>query len=154
MLIWRLSIARYANVFDGGYGVLNEGRWNSRGTTITYAATSPALCVLEKLVHIEDPTLLPPLKMVTYDVPDDLTVEEMPLSNLPSNWPRDPMHTRKRGDDWLRAATAPIMKVPSAVLPIRNSPDVNVLINHSHPHTSRISVQAVADFVLDARLLD
>ena len=64
MLLWRLSIARYARIFDGGYGLHNEGRWNSRGTRITYAATSPALCVLEKLVHIDDPALLPPLLMV------------------------------------------------------------------------------------------
>lgn len=154
MPIWRLSIARYANVFDGGYGLLNEGRWNSRGTRITYAATSPALCVLEKLVHIEDPNLLPPLKMVTYDVPDELVIEETQLTDLTSNWVHDPMLTRELGDNWLREITAPIMTVPSAVLPVTNSPDLNVLINHAHPHAARISIHAVSDFRSDARLLD
>ena len=154
MLIWRLSIARYADVFDGGYGLLNEGRWNSRGTRITYAATSPALCVLEKLVHIEDPDLLPPLKMVTYDVPNDVAVDQAYLSALPDGWPRDPMLSGMRGNVWLRAATAPIMKVPSAVLPVNGSPDLNILVNHAHPDAARIRIQAISDFKLDARLLD
>jgi RES domain-containing protein len=154
MLVWRLSIARYAAVFDGGYGLLNEGRWNSRGTRITYAATSPALCVLEKLVHIEDPDLLPPLKMVTYDVPDELEVGETSLAELAGNWIHDPMLTRKLGDGWLRQAKAPIMKVPSAVLPLTASPDLNILINHAHPDASRISIHAISDFKLDAQLLD
>lgn len=154
MLIWRLSIARYADVFDGGYGLLNEGRWNSRGTRITYAATSPALCVLEKLVHIEDPALLPPLKMVVYDVPEGVKEDETRLTDLPGDWTRDPMLTRGLGDEWLRGAEAPIMKVPSAVLPIADSPDLNILINHAHPDAAQIRIHSISDFVLDARLLD
>jgi RES domain-containing protein len=57
MLLWRLSIRRYANIFDGGYGLLFDGRWNTVGHAVTYCATSPSLCVLENLVHIEDPAL-------------------------------------------------------------------------------------------------
>ncbi|MGV3548825.1 RES family NAD+ phosphorylase [Rhizobium sp.] len=154
MLIWRLSIARYAEIFDGGYGLLNEGRWNSRGMRITYAATSPALCVLEKLVHIEDPALLPPLRMVTYSVPDGLEIDENKLSDLEDGWPLDSAMTRRLGDGWLKRATAPIMKVPSAVLPVTGSPDLNILINHTHPDAARISIHAITDFLLDARLLD
>lgn len=45
-------------------------RLSGRSYALTYCATSPALCVLEKLVHVEDPALLPEL-MVTYDVPDE-----------------------------------------------------------------------------------
>lgn len=154
MLIWRLSIARYADIFDGGYGLLNEGRWNSRGTRITYAATSPALCVLEKLVHIEDPALLPPLKMVTYHVPDDIKVDDVALSVLPDGWTRDPVHTRSLGDDWLRKAQAPLVSVPSAVLPLDGTPDLNILINHAHADAARIVILRITDFLLDARLLD
>ena len=36
------------------------------GHPVTYGATSPALCVLEKLVHVEDPMLLPELMMIRY----------------------------------------------------------------------------------------
>jgi RES domain-containing protein len=54
MLLWRLSGLRHASSFDGGYGLLFDGRWNTVGHAVTYCAISPSLCVLEKLVHVED----------------------------------------------------------------------------------------------------
>ena len=59
MRLWRLAGAAYADRFDGGYGLDHEGRWNERGGLVTYCSTGPALCVLEKLVHVEDTGLLP-----------------------------------------------------------------------------------------------
>ena len=55
MTLWRLSGADFAKRFDGGYGLANDGRWNTRGRPVTYCSTGPALCVLEKIVHIDDP---------------------------------------------------------------------------------------------------
>lgn len=153
MILWRLSIARYAEVFDGGYGLYNDGRWNSRGNRITYTATSPALCVLEKLVHIEDVSLMPPFKMVRYDVPDDLAIDELPLEELPPDWTSRSTVTQRLGDDWLRRTTAPLMKVPSVVLLVQESPDVNVLVNHARPQAARIAIRAISDFRFDGRLL-
>jgi len=46
------------------------------------------LCVLEKLVHMENPTLLPALMMVRYDAPDDLAVQSFALNDLPADWGR------------------------------------------------------------------
>ena len=54
MRLWRLSAAKYARSFDGGYGLRHHGRWNTRGRPVTYCATGPALCLLEKLVHIDE----------------------------------------------------------------------------------------------------
>src|SRR6516225_8891712 len=88
MVLWRLSGVQHAHSFDGGYGLLFDGRWNSAGHPVTYCATSPSLCVLEKLVHVEDPRLLPPLRMVRYEVPDDLPVETIALASLPDSWTR------------------------------------------------------------------
>ena len=59
MRLWRLSNAEDAERFDGGYGLHRDGRWNTRGRPVTYCATGPALCLLEKLVHVEDLALLP-----------------------------------------------------------------------------------------------
>src|SRR5699024_3699145 len=103
MILWRLSIKRLARVFDGGYGMLHHGRWNTRGHPITYCATSPSLCVLEKLVHIEDPRLLPALVMVRYEAPDDLIMETLTLSDLPSDWRLREDWTQQRGDRWHEA---------------------------------------------------
>ena len=154
MLVWRLSTAQFAGVFDGGYGLFNNGRWNSKGNRITYCATSPSLCVLEKLVHIEDPALLPPLKMVAYDVPGDVVSEETAHTSLPADWVHRAVVTQTLGDDWLKAKSACLMAVPSAVLPLKGSPDLNILINHAHPDAARIDVRSIEDFKLDARLLD
>ncbi len=98
MVLWRLSGEQHARAFDGGYGLLYDGRWNSAGRAMTYCATSPSLCVLEKLVHIEDPELLPALIMVRYQVPDGLGMETISITELPESWRRQDSWTQRRGD--------------------------------------------------------
>lgn len=153
MLLWRLSGIQHAKMFDGGYGLLFDGRWNTVGRPVTYCSTSPALCVLEKLVHIEHPALMPALMMVRYDGPDDLGVERLGLSDLPADWRRQEVWTQQRGDQWHASLATPLLRVPSAIVPVDQSPDVNILINHTHKDAARISVISVEPFVLDPRLL-
>lgn len=152
MILWRLSGRQHALAFDGGYGLLYDGRWNSVGHAVTYCATSPSLCVLEKLVHVQDPDLLPELVMVRYDVPADLGIDEIAIRDLPDNWRRQESWTQHRGDTWLGALTTPLLRVPSAIVPLEGSPDVNVLINHRHSAATRITIASTEPFVLDPRL--
>jgi RES domain-containing protein len=153
MRLWRLSGKQHADAFDGSYGLLFDGRWNTVGHAVTYCATSPSLCVLEKLVHIEDPALLPELIMVTYDVPDTLGIGTIRLEDLPSDWRHREAWTQQKGDQWHRQRAAPLLCVPSAIVPLSGSPDVNVLINHSHPASADIKIHALEPFLLDSRLL-
>jgi RES domain-containing protein len=152
MLLWRLSGVQHAEAFDGGYGLLFDGRWNTQGHAVTYCATSPSLCVLEKLVHVEDPLLLPALIMVTYEVPDDIAIEHVPLDDLPNDWRRQEGLTQQKGTDWHRSRTSPLLQVPSAIVPLHNSPDMNLLINHTHPSARSITIRALTPFTLDPRL--
>jgi RES domain-containing protein len=152
MVLWRLSGDRYANIFNGGYGLINPGRWNTVGHAVTYCSTSPSLCVLEKLVHIEDPALMPALTMVRYNAPDDLAIEDAALTELPEGWRAQETWTQARGDRWHKALQSPLLRVPSAVVPLGGSPDLNVLINHRHPSAVRIQTVKAEPFVLDARL--
>ena len=152
MILWRLSGARHARDFDGGYGLLFDGRWNSVGHAVTYAATSPSLCVLEKLVHIEDPALMPDLVMVRYDVPDDLARHVIALSDLPPDWARAETLTQGLGDGWHAGLETPLLQVPSAIVPVAGSPDVNIVINHRHPAAARIRIITAELFRLDVRL--
>jgi RES domain-containing protein len=151
--LWRLSGVAHARAFDGGYGLLFGGRWNSRGHAVTYCATSPSLCVLEKLVHVDDPALLPALVMVRYEVPGDLAVERIDVGDLPGDWRGDEDLTRGRGDAWHRRQQAPLLAVPSAVIPIAGSPDINFVVNNAHPGAARIRLVAEMPFELDLRLL-
>jgi len=117
-----------------------DGRWNTVGRAVTYCATSPALCVLEKLVPVEDPALLSDLVMIKYDVPDTANIETIEVDKLPEDWRRRSGWTQQRGDAWHRSRSTLLLKVPSAIVPLKGSPDVNVLINHNHPGAADIKI--------------
>ena len=151
MILWRLSGQQHSRTFDGGYGLLYDGRWNTVGHAVTYCATSPSLCVLEKLVHVEDPDLLPELVMVRYDVPDSLDIDEIAVGDLPDDWRRQESLTQQRGDTWHGALAASLLRVPSATVPLDGSPDLNVLINHRHSAAAQIKIVSTEPFVLDPR---
>jgi RES domain-containing protein len=151
--LWRLSGKQHAGDFDGGYGLLFDGRWNSVGHAVTYCSTSPSLCVLEKLVHIEDPALLPDFVMLTYLAPDPLPIEAIELGDLPADWRRMEEWTRRRGDSWHRSRATPLLRAPSVIVPLADSPDCNVIVNHHHPGASEIKILRKTAFALDARLV-
>ena len=154
MRLWRLSGAAYAHRFDGGYGLDFAGRWNERGRLVTYCANGPALCVLEKLVHVGDTDLLPEDTMlIRYDVPNDLRVEESQIADLPEDWHADDRVTRSIGSAWLDRASACLLRVPSVIVPIHDSDDRNVLVNHRHRDAALITISRVERFVYDPRLL-
>jgi RES domain-containing protein len=152
LMLWRLSGAQHARSLDGAYGLAHDGRWNTAGHAVTYCATSPSLCILEKLVHVEDPDLLPPLVMVRYDVPDALGMETLAVAALPAGWRVRESWTQQRGDQWHATLATPLLGVPSVIVPLEGSPDMNVLINHRHEAAGAIRIISAEPFVLDVRL--
>ena len=152
MRLWRLSSARHARDFDGGYGLLYNGRWNTRGRPVTYCSTVPSLCALENRVHIADPALLPDQVMVEYEAPEDLAKHEITLDVLPSQWGKRETRTQRIGDEWLDAGEGILLVVPSVIVPIGAAPDRNVLINHRRADAARIRIVDAMAFTLDPRL--
>jgi RES domain-containing protein len=152
MRLWRLSSLRRARDFDGGYGISNNGRWSTKGRPVTYCATVPSLAALEKRVHVGDPGLLPPQALVEYDVPDDIPVHAISISDLPIDWTTRETRTQALGDKWLDQGAQTILMVPSVLIPIAGAPERNVLINHRHAAAARIRIAAVSSFTLDPRL--
>jgi RES domain-containing protein len=150
--LWRLSGARHAGVFDGGYGLLYKGRWNTKGRPVTYCSTVPSLCALEKRVHVADPALLPDQIMVEYEAPDDLTKREIILDDLPFDWSRRETRTQQIGDAWLDGGEDALLVVPSVIMPIGAAPDRNILINHRRADAARIRIVGTMPFTLDPRL--
>lgn len=154
MLLWRLATATYAERFDGGYGLVNAGRWNVVGQLVTYAATHPSLCLLERLVHVADLALLPiGLVMVLYEAPDSITRRTVELRDLPESWPRDAWLTQRLGAQWLGSTEEALLVVPSVVVAMPEANDRNIVINHRHPDAARIRIRAIRPFEIDARLL-
>jgi RES domain-containing protein len=153
MRLWRVSGRHLAEAFDGGYGLRFDGRWNTVGHPVTYAATSPSLCVLEKLVHVEDPMLLPSLAVVAYDAPDEIPFGRRTADDLPDGWRHRESETQGIGNEWLASLEAAVLFVPSVIVPIRDCPDQNVVINHLHPAAATITIARIEPFELDVRLL-
>lgn len=153
MKLYRLSIAAHAQSLDGGYGLLFDGRWNTVGHAVTYMATVPSLCLLEKLVHVEDPALLPDLMLVTYDVPDDLLITRIEPGDLPDDWPVRETLSQERGDRWHQAGQTPLLSVPSAIIAVSGAADRNMVVNHRHGEAARIRIESAAPFRFDPRLL-
>jgi len=143
---------RRARDFTGGYGLLYSGRWNTPSRPVTYCATVPSLAALEKRVHVTDPSLLPPLAVVEYDVPDDISSRVIDFRALPVDWVRREVDTQRIGDGWLDEVTEAMLVVPSAIVPLPDIPARNVLINHRHADAARITMSSIDPFSLDPRL--
>lgn len=154
MRLWRLSSERRARDLSGGYGLYNNGRWNTSGRALTYCSTVPSLTALEKRVHVLDPGLLPPQAMVEYEAPDDLPIQRIEISHLPRGWQTNEVLTQRLGDDWLDREAEALLFVPSVIAPIEAASDRNVLVNHRHKDAARITIAAIAAFTLDPRLFN
>jgi RES domain-containing protein len=150
--LWRLSSRRHARHFDGGYGLANDGRWNTRGRAVTYCATGPALTALERRVHVIDPDVLPPLVMVEYEAPDDISSATIALSDLPAGWIMRQADTQMRGNRWLDRGGEALLFVPSVIVPLARGSDRNVIVNHRHPQAASIKAVAFTPFTFDPRL--
>jgi len=152
MRFWRLSDSRFAREFNGGYGLLYDGRWSTRGRPVTYCSTVPSLSALEKRVHFSDPDLLPSQMMVEYEAPDDLQKYEVRQEALSQDWVRQVTETRRIGDLWLGSGSTALLVIPSAIMAIEAAPDRNLLVNHRHRDTAVIRIVDAVPFTLDPRL--
>ena len=146
-VFWRIS--NYRDLSGEG-GRFASARWHTEGTRILYLAESPAVAMLEALVHMEyevedfpdDFTLL---KIVA---PDGLSVSFLDPSEKP-NWREVIEITRKMGDAWLAAGESSLARVPSAVVPHA----WNYLLNPEHPEARLVSIEEQSRERLDPRLL-
>ena len=146
---WRLTRARFADLTGEGarrYG----GRWNSPGRAVVYLSENAALPVLEVLVHLD---LGPEF------FPDDyvlMGIDLEPLAAAGDGWledvpdlPDSERDCRSLGDEWQAFARAPILRVPSTIVPESRS----LLLNPGHPLVERLGEPSIRPFAFDARLL-
>ena len=153
MRAWRLSLGRFASRLDGGFGLTQPGRWNNIGRRLTYAATAPSLCVLEKLVHLDLAIALPDdLVMVEIEVPDAGGMLRLEPSDLPDNWAEDEVITRRIGDQWHATRRTLALSVPSVILPLADVVDRNLVLNHDCDGAEQMRIVRSEPFRLDQRL--
>ena len=151
MQVWRLARSVYPTL-DGEGARRYGGRWNAPGTPVVYAAASLSLAALELLVHLNPDQLPGDLMAYAIDIPDGLAVQRIVVEDLPDGWDRraEDAELRRRGQAWASAGDAPVLDVPSAVIPEER----NVLINPRHPDVSYVTITHERPFTFDPRLFE
>ena len=151
MRLWRICREPYAaDSLLGRGGLFTSGRWHIKGRPIVYSSESLALAALEVLVHVDRSIVPADLLQLEIDVPDDLKIQRIEIKVLPKNWRSYPAPSdlQRRGDDWLSAASTPVLQVPSSVIPEES----NYLLNPQHADARNISIVSTRKFAYDSRL--
>jgi RES domain-containing protein len=145
MTLWRLYRRVHGPGLDGVGGLYAAGRWHELGSRVVYFGASPGIVILEKLAHV-DPELLP-TDLILSRFEGEVSVEDLLQSEIDDL--RDLKQTRARGETFLKAQTACVLRVPSILVP----EEYNLLVNPLHPDASKIHAVDHRDFTFDGRLL-
>ena len=150
MRLWRLTRAAYQRL-DGEGARLNGGRWNSEGNAVVYLSSTLSLAALELLVHVDLEDAPRDLVALAVDLPDDIGMQSVDPSDLPDDWRDVPDHPAcvARGDAWLAAGDALLLRVPSAVIP----DEMNYLLNPRHAGAATATISPASPFEFDPRLV-
>jgi RES domain-containing protein len=126
------------------------GRWNRRGTRVVYTSSSLSLAALETLAHFDEEEAPDTLVAIPADMPDDVPITRIKLSELVANWRATPPpeSLAETGARWAGARHSLVLAVPSAIIP----EDLNYLLNPLHAQFKRIRVGRPKPFSFDPRL--
>lgn len=150
--LWRLTKARYQDTAFSGYGaILHAGRWHRKGIPVVYVSESPALALLETMVHVEESDLLA-FEYVAIPIRAEEThSEHLNSKDLPADWNAWPWPatTQQIGTQWVKQQRSVLLRVPSAVVPRQS----NYLLNPTHPEFSQLDIGPAEPFPIDPRLV-
>lgn len=130
MQVWRICKRKHQDsVFSGIGGLYAPGRWTPQGFLVVYTAESLALASLEVFVHTESDRI--PLVAIRAFLPEDVAMSEVDVSSLPQDWQQPAAYPvlQNIGKRWLQEQQTPVLKVPSAIIPV----EFNYLLNPQHP---------------------
>lgn len=148
MFLYRLTKKDHV-ALDGVGGLFLAGRWNDKGIRVVYMSASRSLTILESLVHLSDPSLLPPdMATITIQIPDDIPIEILEERKLTKGWKNNLLETRHIGSKFLKNNQHLLLKVPSAIV----SGEYNYLYNPAHPNAAICSIFSIEPFTFDPRL--
>ena len=152
MLVYRLLQAAFRDRPLSGQGAaLYGGRWNPKGLSLLYTTESPALSLLEVLVHL-NPKRIPAYYLVTIDLPDSM--RSYRAEELPRDWratgSAQPLSSQTFLLSWLREPDSLMVEVPSTIVPLM----ANYLVNPRHNLFPSCRVVNCERFEIDERLYD
>ncbi|MBO9637638.1 MAG: RES family NAD+ phosphorylase [Siphonobacter aquaeclarae] len=125
------------------------GRWNPKNFPVLYTTSSPALALVESLVHAPRVRYekLPAMWLFTLEIPD--SVRYLPADELPAYW-QDPGYERSQWilEDWLRKPDILAVAVPSVVVTM----SYNYLLHPLHPLFQEVKIVRQEPFPVERRL--
>lgn len=150
MEVFRLAREKFAIPLSGKGAAIKGARWNSIGVELIYCAKNRSLAMAEVAVHFTLSTLPSDYVMVSINIPDDLSFNEVKESKLPKEWREfpHPISTQKFGDDFVLENKHCVLLVPSVV----TKGDFNVLINPNNKDFHKITVANIEKFPFDRRI--
>jgi len=151
MKLYRIASSRFIHDLSGTGARIVGGRWNSIGVPMLYTSESQALCILEKLVHVDTDLLPKNLEMAEIEVPDEMPMDVFtdPDKKVAFNSFPTQDYTQKIGDRFIRENKFLLLKVPSII----SRRDFNYLINPGHKDFGAIKITTVEPFGFDTRIL-
>lgn len=150
MIVYRLSKGKFRNDLSGKGAELAGGRWNSKGVAVLYTSESIALCTVEIAVHMPLGIVPDDYHLIKINVPNNVPVQEVPLSSLPEDWKLfpHPNVTQEIGDKFVTQGEFLVLKVPSATV----QGNYNYLLNPRHRDFHKVKITATEPFEFDHRL--
>jgi RES domain-containing protein len=148
MILFHLTKARYRRHWPPEGALHAEGRWNKPGEWVIYTSPSISLAKLEILAN--HPLVPPNCYCIEIEVPDDASVYEVSIQDLPDRWYEVPYPTELHlfTKKFLQLGHL-LMKVPSA----QSHRESNFLINVRHPEFKEmVHLKDVAEELFDHRL--
>ncbi len=150
MEAYRIGSAAFP-LFDGaGAAAADDGRWNSKGRYVIYAAEHYATALLEKAAQLNSVRIPRTLAYVRISVPPDIAIEEVQPADLPGWNADDKSASQAFGDRWYDEGRSAILLVPSLAAP---GLERNVLINQRHPEFPRLTASAAEPIRCHPRLI-
>lgn len=147
MVIIRIALKKYSKEL---YAPGVQGRWNSEGKKVIYTASTLSLAALESMFRRKGCGYNNDYATMLINAPDDIGITEIDTSSLPKGWnhPFDYSVCQSLGDEWYEKEETPLLKVPSAIIPM----DYNYVINTRHKDYKQIKLIGVTDFIPDPRI--
>lgn len=150
LTVWRMTKSKFAgSAFSGDGARLYGGRWNPKGVSMVYTASTQSLATLE--LFVQDSKLQAHYLLIPALLPAKLKIEHVDLDSLPEDWrnPASREYLRRIGAEWIQRASSSVLSVPSSVIPSER----NYLLNPSHPDFIKIKLGEGQMFETDLRLL-
>lgn len=149
MTLYRIERRAYANKLDGAGAAREGARWNSIKVPVIYCAEHESTVVLEVLAHIGE---MPSDRvLVTFTLPDDVSMLKPPTAALPPTWRDLPYHpaTQQFGDRFIKEGKALLLRVPTAL----STTEWNYLMNPAHPEMRKVKhAVSLLNYPFDPRL--